>query len=102
MATALSSAAKENPRENWPLGGAAAVTIMEENIDLIFSLRRSAPPSLRRRGPGHGKHLFTQSGISGKTRTHKKHTRKLKFTEFKLFRPVLSNQHLAPTRAAPS
>lgn len=62
----------------------AAVTIMEENIDLIFSLRRAAflllYPVLH--GP-RWEHLFTQSGISGdeKSRTHKKHTRKTEISQ---------------------
>lgn len=62
----------------------AAVTIMEENIDLIFSLRRAAflllHPVLH--GP-RWEHLFTQSGISGdeKSRTHKKHKKNRNFTK---------------------
>lgn len=62
----------------------AAVTIMEENIDLIFSLRRAAflllHPVLH--GP-RWEHLFTRSGISGdeKSRTHKKHKKNRNFTK---------------------
>lgn len=57
--------------------GAAAGTIMEENIDLIFSLRRAAFLfflHLSRRGPGHGgKHLFTVRNFRKNTHTHTKH-----------------------------
>lgn len=54
----------------------AAVTIMEENIDLIFPLRRAAfllllLLHLSRRGPGHGKHLFTVRNFRKNTHTQK-------------------------------
>lgn len=78
----------------------AAVTIMEENIDLIFSLRRAAflllHPVLH--GP-RWEHLFTRSGISGdeKSRTHKKHKKNRNFTKktkISLAPQQRSSQHL--------
>lgn len=78
----------------------AAVTIMEENIDLIFSLRRAAflllHPVLH--GP-RWEHLFTQSGISGDenhalTKNTRKNRNFTKKTKISLAPQQRSSQHL--------
>lgn len=90
LATALSS-----PRKSRRENRAAAVTIMEENIDLIFSLRRAAfllhplPSTVQR------EHLFTKiRNFRRRKITHrKKHKKNQNFTK----KTNSSSSQLKPT-----